>query len=410
MSNLIFNEGYKSSNLIFDKGVGSKIYLKKKSFIDLSNCAGSLLLGHNSKIFQNALKKYLKNKISIFAHPNIHAVNYSKNIKKIFPQFNKIIFCNSGSEAIIKSLRISRSINNKKYIVSVAGSWHGSVDKLLYHADKNFNPKKISDGLSEVDKQNLKFIPYNDIERSKKILSKIRKNINCLIIEPIQGCLPLQNARSYLKFLEKFCKKNSIILIFDEMITGVRVENGSVHRRYKIRPDITTIGKAVSGGLPNGIIGVSNKLSRLINKKKIFFGGTFSGNSLSSFVGNETLKYFSKNKFIIKNLNKKSEYFQKSLNLYLEKNKIDAKVYRFDSILRIVFSKNIVFNRSQRDFFEKKNLQKIKKFRSFLLNKKIYYPTSGIIFFSNATSYEEINFVLKNFKLGLNNIFNKKIK
>ena len=66
MSNLIFNEGYKSSNLIFDKGVGSKIYLKKKSFIDLSNCAGSLLLGHNSKIFQNALKKYFLNSTKLF--------------------------------------------------------------------------------------------------------------------------------------------------------------------------------------------------------------------------------------------------------------------------------------------------------------------------------------------------------
>ena len=82
MKNFILNEGYKTSAYFFDRGSGDKIYAKKKAFIDISNCAGSLLLGHNHKTYKKAILDYSKKNLSIFAHPNIHSVNFSKNIKK----------------------------------------------------------------------------------------------------------------------------------------------------------------------------------------------------------------------------------------------------------------------------------------------------------------------------------------
>ena len=269
MQNNILNEGYGRNKHLFSKGDKDKIISNKKSYIDLSNIAGSLILGHNSKIFRNAIKSYLKKKISIFAHPNIYAVEFSKNIKKIFPNFFKIIFCNSGTEAVIKSLRLSKALNHKKKIVNVTGSWHGSVDKLLFFPNKNLKPQKLSDGLSSEDKKNLIYIPYNDIENTKKILNRNKKNINCIIVEPIQGCLPLNNVKKYLKYLEVFSKKNKCNLIFDEMITGVRINPGSIQKKYNIKPDITTIGKIMGGGLPIGAIGLSKEINNQILKKKI---------------------------------------------------------------------------------------------------------------------------------------------
>ena len=402
-TNIILNEDYKDNKILFDKGEGDKIFFKNKAYIDLSNCAGSLILGHNSQVFKKSLKLYLNKKISIFAHPNAHAINFLKNIKKNFPNFSRIIFCNSGTEAVMKSLRLSKSLNKKNLIANVTGSWHGSVDKLLFYPDKYLKPQNISDGLSLEDKKRLIYIPYNDIEKSNKILNKFKNDINCIIIEPIQGCLPLDNAKKYLKFLEKFCKINNIILIFDELITGIRIRPGSIQRKYKINADITTIGKIVGGGLPIGMIGISEKINKIMKRKKIkvFFGGTFSGNSLSSFIGNETLKFLLKNKKLFSNLNKKCLHFQKNLNQFIQKEKIGAKVYRFDSILRIVFSKKEIKNRAQRDFFEKKNVSKLVKFRQYLLDNKIYYPTSGIIFLSDSTSYKSINYVLKHIKFAL---------
>ena len=406
-TNIILNEDYKDNKILFDKGEGDKIFFKNKAYIDLSNCAGSLILGHNSNVFKKSLKLYLNKKISIFAHPNTHAINFSKNIKKIFPNFSKIIFCNSGTEAVMKSLRLSKSLNKKNLIVNVVGSWHGSVDKLLFYPNKYLKPQKLSDGLSLDDKKKLIYIPYNDIEKSNKILNKFKNDINCIIIEPIQACLPLDNVENYLKFLERFCKKNNSTLIFDEIITGIRIRPGSIQRKYKINADITTVGKILGGGLPIGVIGISEKINKTIKKKniKIFFGGTFSANSLSSFVGNETLKFLLKNKALFTNLNKKSLYFQKNLNQFITKEGIEAKVYRFDSILRIIFSKKIIKNKIQRDFFEKKNISNIIKFKQYLLDNKIYYPTNGIIFLSNSTSYKNINYVLNHIKIALNLIF-----
>ena len=397
MSNIILNEAYRNSKILFEKGIKDKIYIKRKSYIDLSNCAGSLILGHNNIFYKKILKKYLKKNFSNFAHPNIHAINFSKNIKKIFPSFSKVIFCNSGTEAVFKSLRISRALNKKKYIASVVGSWHGSVDQLLFYPNKKFKTIPLSAGLSNFDKKNLIIIPYGDIKLSKKILEKKKNNINCLIIEPVQASLPLNNSKKYLKFLENYCKKNKIILIFDEIITGVRSDKSSVQNNYKIKPDITTIGKIFGGGMPIGIIGLSSKIKNIIQNqnKKIFFGGTFSGNSLSTFIGNETIKYIMRKKKLLIDLNNKSKYFENVLNKFIDKNNLDLKIYRYASIIRIVYTKNQVINRIQRDFFESKISSKIKSFRKYLFTKNIYYPTSGIIFFSFSSSYSNIDYVIK---------------
>ena len=122
-------------------------------------------------------------------------------------------------------------------------------------------------------------------------------------------------------------------------------------------------------------------------------------------MGNETLKFLLKNKVLFSNLNKKSLYFQKNLNQFITKEGIEAKVYRFDSILRIVFSAKVITNRIQRDFFEEKNISNIIRFRQYLLDNKIYYPTNGIIFLSNSTSYKSLNYVLNYIKIGLKRFF-----
>ena len=400
----LLNEGYKNNHNLFDKGEGSKIYSRKKKYLDLSFAAGSLILGHNSKIYKLALRNLIRKKISTFAAPNTQAYEYSNLLKKILPDFSKFIFSNSGTEAVIKSLRISKAINKKNIIISVTGSWHGSVDRLLFSPGKNTKILPLSDGLSDYDKKNIKFIPYNDIEKSSKILSKYKSKISCIIIEPVQGCLPQTEIKKYLNFLRKFTKRNNCLLIFDEMVTGLRVNCSSVQSYFNIKPDITTFGKIFGGGLPIGIIAVSKKIEKTILKKKlkIFFGGTFSGNSLTTYIGKLTLEFILKNKSkIFTSLNQKASLLQNSMNQFIKEKHINARVYRFHSLIRLVFTKGKVKNRIQRDFLELKNFKNIKKFRSFLFKKGIYYPTSGIIFISTQTSNADIKKIIKTFKAGL---------
>lgn len=406
----ILNEGYDQYPAI-SSGFGSNIYIDKKKYIDLSFCSGTILLGHQNKVFRSAIRNITKKKISIFGLPNTHAIEFSKTLKKIIPNYSKYIFTSSGSEAVYKSLRLCKAITKKDIIIACAGSWHGSSDKLLFGSNKNLNPIYLSDGISKSDKNNVKFIPYNNIYKSKKILNKFKNKIRCIIVEPIQGSLPIEEGvKEFLKFLENFSKKNNIILLFDEMITGLRVDGSSAQKYFNISPDISIFGKCFGGGMPIGIIALNNKIYKRIkkNKYRIFFGGTYSSNSIGSYVGKITTDYISKNKKkIFESINNLSEFFVVSLNKFINQNKINCRVYNFKSIIRITFSQKKITTRYERDFLEKKKSLPITKFKKFLFQHRICYPSNGLIFISYKTSNSDIKYVLRYIKKGLLKYFSK---
>ena len=407
MKNFVFNEGYQKNNF-FDGAKGSYIFIKKKKYLDLACCSGANMLGHNTDISKKIFKNFNRKNISNISAPNIQSVNYAKNVKKILPKFSKFVFCNSGSESNIKAVRIARAISGKDMVVSTTGSWHGSIDQFLYSSDKKLNKIKLSDGLSEVDKKRLILIPYNNIDKSKKIFSKFRNKISCILIEPIQGCLPLPESKKYLKFLYNFSKKNKILLIFDEIITGLRTNCKSLQEHFNIQTDISTFGKVFGSGVPIGFIAITKKIEKILLKKKlsVYFGGTFSGNSQNMFFADEHLKHIIKNKNkIFKKINNNASYMQIKINNFCKKNSLDVRVYRYMSILRIVFSKKIIKDRQSRDFFEKNKSSNIVKFKNFLFKNNIYYPNNGIIFISASHSKSEISYAANVIIEGLRKFF-----
>ena len=147
MKNFLLNEGYEDLNNLFTSGKGSNIYINKKKYLDLSLCAGSHILGHNPIIFKKSIKNMLKMDISNFAAKNKYAVELSKTLKKNFPKYEKFVFCNSGTEAVIKSLRIARAVSKKNIIISVTGSWHGSTSELLFTNNNKLENVELSSGL-----------------------------------------------------------------------------------------------------------------------------------------------------------------------------------------------------------------------------------------------------------------------
>ena len=140
----IINEGYSNTKYFFKKGYGPYILDEKDNkFLDLTSAGGTSLLGHNNKVFKRSIKEFLNNNFSNFSLPNQHAKNLSLNIKKIFPQFSKFVFCNSGAEANLKAIRIARSVTKKDKIINISGSWHGSIDQFLFYQDKKKKNYKI---------------------------------------------------------------------------------------------------------------------------------------------------------------------------------------------------------------------------------------------------------------------------
>ena len=407
MKSFIKNEGYKDIKNLFSSGIGSNIFINRRKYLDLSLCAGSIILGHNSNIYRKTIKEILNKKLSNFAAKNVYGAKLAETLHTNFPKYEKFVFCNSGTEAVMKSLRVARAISKNNLIISVTGSWHGSTSELLFTNNNKLKNIELSDGLDHNFKKNLRFIPYNNINDSEKILNKYKKKIMCIIIEPIQGCLPIK-AKKYLKFLSKYSKENNITLIFDEMITGLRFNGSSAQDQLKLNPSITTFGKCFGGGFPIGIIALKKEILKKLNKdkKKIFFGGTFSANTINSYLSIKTINYILKHKKkIFNDLEKKAIYLERKINQFLIKNNYDAKCFRVSSMLRFVFTKKDIINRSQRDFFEKKNLKKINLFRNFLFKNGIYYPSNGLIFLATTTSFKDLDYFIKIAKKAFKKIY-----
>ncbi len=405
----VYNEGYNKPNNFFIKGYKNIILDNyNNKFIDLTSSGGTSLLGHNNYILKKSISKFVNNKFSNFALPNEHARNLRKNIKKILPQFSKIIFCNSGAEANLKAIRIARAITGKDKIINITGSWHGSIDQFLFFKDSRGKTIKLSDGLEKDIEKKIIYAPYNNFEKTKKIIDKFHDKVCCITIEPIQGCLPSYDNIEYLKLLSNYCKKKNVILLLDEIITGLRTNCRSVQNTYRLHSDISTFGKVFGNSLPIGFIGITKKIEKKIfkQKKKIFFGGTFSGNSLSTYVSDEFLKFVIKNKKkIFKDLELKSLKFYSGLNYLIKQNNLNVSIVRFGSVLRIIFSKKIPRDRLQRDFLEKKNNSKRLKFIHFLNKKKIIFPLNGIIFLNTSFTIKEIDNIVEIIGSGLKKYF-----
>lgn len=397
---LILNEGYQN-NLYFHSASSEILNSTEGKLIDLSSSGGTLILGHEKKIKKKIFNYFLKNNLSFFSAPNKFAVDFAELLGKIFKKY-KFIFCNSGAEANIKALRICRNIKPGSLILRVTGSWHGSVDNFLI--TKNLNENRfISKGIDYDLKNKIKFLPFNNINESEKIIKKFNKQTFCIITEPIQAGFPI-NSKEYNKFLEQISKKYKIPLIFDEIITGLRSDGSSYSNLNNISPDIITLGKAFGGGFPVGIIAVKKKIS--YKCKDVFFGGTYSANPLSMLACYEYTKNIlvNKKKIFLK-LNKMSENFVLKIERHIKNNNIDAQIHNYKSLIRILFSAKSISNRTERDFVEVNKLDKIKKFQSFLKKKGIYYPSNGIIFMPYMITKKNLNFCIQNINYGLSKFF-----
>ena len=408
-SNFLLNEGYESSFRI--KRASSKyIYLPDgKKLIDTSLCSGTMFLGHSNKFINEKIKNQIKNGIA-YGLPNINAEKYSLILKKIFKNYSRFIICSTGSEANTKVIRLARSITNKEYIVMVSGSWHGSVDQLLFDLDQKKTNKirYLSNGLTNDTKKKIILVPYNDFYKTKKIIEKFKSKIALVILEPIQQAVPSKYNEKYIKQIYKLCKTKNILICFDEIITGIRVNNFAIQNKLNLKPDLSTFGKIIGGGLPIGAIGVNKKIeNKLKNKnKKVFFGGTFSANPFVCEIGYQNLSFIYKNKKnIYSKLEYLSKYFENKMNSFFNKNNLDLKIIRYDSIMRIIYSKNIIQNKSQREIIEKKLLSKINNFQKYLMHNGVFVSKKGAIFFSYSHNLRDIKHIVKVFSEGSKKIF-----
>jgi glutamate-1-semialdehyde 2,1-aminomutase len=257
-------------------------------YIDYVGTWGPAILGHAHPKIIAAVKAAAGHGTS-FGIPNPAEVKMARLICSLVPSVQKVRMTNSGTEACMSAIRLARGFTKRDKIIKFDGCYHGHADSLLVKAGSGAltfgNPD--SAGVPADFAKHTIVLPFNETEPVKDAFAANRNEIACIIVEPVPGNAGLYLPKpGYLEFLRKITQENGALLIFDEVMTGFRLAPGGAQERFGIRPDLSTFGKIIGGGLPVGAFGGrADIMDYLAPLGPVYQAGTLSGNPLAMAAG-----------------------------------------------------------------------------------------------------------------------------
>jgi glutamate-1-semialdehyde 2,1-aminomutase len=276
------------------RGKGSHIWdADENEYVDYIGSWGPLILGHAEANVLDAIVGAACNGTSFGASTPSEA-DLAELVLGVFPNMQKLRFVSSGTEATMSAIRLARAYTKRKYIVKFEGCYHGHADALLVKAGSGVATLGIpgSAGVPEEFTMFTLALPFNNLPSVEYAFQKFKHQIACVIVEPVvgnMGCVPA--ADDYLVGLRLITQREHSVLIFDEVMTGFRVAFGGAQELYNIKPDLTTMGKIIGGGLPVGAYGGSKEIMDLVAPLgPMYQAGTLSGNPLAMAAGCAMLK------------------------------------------------------------------------------------------------------------------------
>jgi glutamate-1-semialdehyde 2,1-aminomutase len=381
---------------------------ENKKYIDFCNGYGALLLGHRRKEIIQSVKNQLT-KGTLYCTPTRSEMELSQLIKKNFPSIDKVRLVNTGGEATMTAIRLARGYTKKKKIIKFEGCYHGAHDSVLVKAGSGsaHNGISVSDGgLDEVSKNTL-VVQYNNSEELEKTITK-NSDIAGVIVEPILANMGLiLPEKNFLSNLRKITKENNIPLIFDEVVTGFRVSDGGAQKHFGIKPDITTLGKALGNGFTIAAVGGKKEIMDLLSPKgKVYQASTFAGNPISVSAAISSVKTIDKikNKLYAK-LEKYNFRLCRALDDIATDLNIDHQINSTSSMFQIFFTDKPVI-----DFASSKqaNAKKFQKMFRVLLKNGIFIAPSQfeVVFLSDSHTQTDLNHTINIYESALKSVKN----
>ena len=280
--------------IFFKKGLGSKLWdVDGKEYIDYINSWGPMIVGHAHPEVIEAVQAVAANSLS-FGAPTGLELEMAETINKLVPSMEQIRLVSSGTEATMSAIRVARGFTGRSKLVKFEGCYHGHADSLLVKAGSGLLTfgEPDSAGVPAEVAANTLTLPYNDVEQLEALFKQSGEGLACVIVEPVVGNMNLVKPKeAFLKALRELCTQYGVVLIFDEVMTGFRVHLGGAQALYGIKPDMTTLGKVIGGGLPVGAFGGRKDImSGLAPLGKVYQAGTLSGNPVAVTAGLKTLE------------------------------------------------------------------------------------------------------------------------
>lgn len=385
---------FKSVNMdpiFMESGKGAIIKdIDGNEYIDYVLSWGPLILGHSEPNVVKAIQEQAA-KATSFGAPSLSENKLAKLVMDRVPGIEMIRFVSSGTEATMSALRLARGYTGRDKILKFEGSYHGHGDSLLIKAGSGVATLGLPDspGVPTDIAKNTLTVAYNDLESARLVFEKYGNDLAAVIVEPVAGNMGVVPPKpEFLKGLRELTEKHGTVLIFDEVMTGFRVDYGCAQGYYGVIPDLTTLGKVIGGGLPVGAFaGKREIMEKIAPAGPIYQAGTLSGNPLAMTAGYETLSRLTEESY---------EYFKK-LGDQLEdgfreaaaKYNIPHTVNRAGSMIGFFFTNEDVV-----DFESAKtsDLELFAEYFKLMAEEGIFLPPSQFegLFISTAHTEEHI--------------------
>lgn len=374
-----------------EKGDGPYIYdVDNNTYIDFCCSWGPLILGHNDQLVQDAIIKAVKNGTS-FGTPTTYDLEMGRLLLGHNHKVKKIRFVSSGTEAVMSAIRLARGYTGRSLIVKFEGCYHGHVDSLMVKAGSGLITfgESTSAGIPEGVIEDTIVLPLDDEYAVTEVFTQYGEDIACVIIEPIPANNGLLIQRKeFLEHLRKITKEYDSLLIFDEVISGFRIEFEGASGYYDMAPDIITYGKIIGGGMPVGAYGANEEIMSYVSPEgNVYQAGTLSANPVAMAAGHATLLQLLDPE-VYNSLEFKTKKFAQIINAHIDEYSYDCKIVSIGSIFWISFSRETIRRASQ---IEAEKMSLFKGIHKYLMSKGIYIGPSGYeVGFISVKHNEEI--------------------
>lgn len=379
------------------KGKGSKIWdADGNSYIDYVGSWGPLILGHADQRVVRALTDAVRKGTSFGAATELETL-LADMISAAMPSVQMVRFVSSGTEAAMSAIRLARAFTGRDKIIKFSGCYHGHSDSLLVSGGSGMATLGIPDspGVTSTTARDTLVADYNDLKMVRRLFAKYPDGIAAVIIEPIAANMGLVHpARGFLSDLHRLVKEHSALLIFDEVITGFRVAYGGAQALYKIRPDLTCLGKIIGGGLPVGAYGGRREIMQMVAPSgKVYQAGTLSGNPIAMTAGITTLAILKKTP-VYDLLRQKGTMLQEGLAAAACDACLPLSIAREGSLLTVFFSAESVTDYASA---RRCDTSIFARFFRGMLEEGIYWPPSQFeaAFLTLAHSQRDIDATLR---------------
>ncbi len=357
--------------IFFNRAVGSQLYdLDGNSYVDYLGAWGPAILGHCVPEVVDACKSAIELG-AVFGAPHELELEMAKLVIAAIPSIENVRFVNSGTEAVMSAVRLARGYMRKDLIVMFEGGYHGHSDATLCSQGHS-----SSAGVPVSASRNTVLATFNDLESVRQVFNWHKGDLAALLIEPICGSMGvIPPEPGFLEGIRKLCTEHGILLICDEVLTGLRVARGGAQSLYGIEADITCLGKALGGGMPIGAYGGSREImSHLQPGGDVYQAGTFSGNPVTMAGGIATLKLLADPQ-VYKTLECRTAQLFEGLQSIINQRKLPIQLQRVGSMFAIVFAEQPVKNWHDHLKIDSKAFA---KFFHKLLAAGVYMPPSSV--------------------------------